>query len=146
MVWKKVINNDAGDADHFGGDDLDKISDLFSGVSNVDTVDFNSVIKFRQGKLTVANSGNTNVATINNASSGAVTVSIPSTVANNDQFVMNDGTVTDSLYLRANGTKFVSSAIQYYDVPRYSYSTTVPTNDIFYRNRKSYSQTESEEF
>ena len=141
MVWKKVINNDAGDADHFGGDDLDKISDLFSGVSNVDTVDFNSVIKFRQGKLTVANSGNTNVATINNASSGAVTVSIPSTVANNDQFVMNDGTVTDSLYLRANGTKFVSSAIQYYDVPRYSYSTTVPTNDIFYRNRNSANDT-----
>ena len=141
MVWKQVVNADAGDADHFGGDDVDKISQLFSGYSNVDTVDFNSVVKFRQGKLTVANSGNTNVATINNASSGAVTVSIPSTVANNDQFVMNDGTVTDSLYLRANGTKFVSSAIQYYDVPRYSYTTTVPTNDIFYRNRNSANDT-----
>lgn len=141
MVWKQVVNADAGDADHFGGDDVDKISQLFSGYSNVDTVDFNSVVKFRQGKLTIANSGNTNVATINNASSGAVTVSIPSTVANNDQFVMNDGTVTDSLYLRANGTKFVSSAIQYYDVPRYSYSTTVPTNDIFYRNRNSANDT-----
>ena len=57
MVWKQVVNADAGDADHFGGDDVDKISQLFSGYSNVDTVDFNSVVKFRQGKLTIANSG-----------------------------------------------------------------------------------------
>jgi hypothetical protein len=37
MVWKVVTNADAGDADHFRGDDLDKISQLFSG-SDVDSV------------------------------------------------------------------------------------------------------------
>ena len=33
MVWKKVNNSDAGDSTHFGGDDMDKISDLFSGAA-----------------------------------------------------------------------------------------------------------------
>ena len=37
MVWKVVTNADAVDADHFRGDDLDKISQLFSG-SDVDSV------------------------------------------------------------------------------------------------------------
>jgi len=31
LVWKKVNNSDAGDSTHFGGDDMDKVSNLFSG-------------------------------------------------------------------------------------------------------------------
>lgn len=59
MTWKKVINADPGDADHFGGNDIDKISDLFSGVADVDTVDINSQATFRSGKLKVRNPANT---------------------------------------------------------------------------------------
>ena len=33
MVWKKVNNSDAGDSTHFGGDDMDKVSNLFSGAA-----------------------------------------------------------------------------------------------------------------
>jgi len=40
MTWKKVVNADTGDADHVGGNDFDKISDLFSGV-DVDDVTIN---------------------------------------------------------------------------------------------------------
>lgn len=58
MTWKKVSNSDPGDADHFGGDDTDKISDLFSGV-DVDDVDINSDWTFRSGKLLLRNPGNT---------------------------------------------------------------------------------------
>ena len=41
MTWKKVDNADAGTADVFGGNDLDKVSDLFSGV-DVDDVAINA--------------------------------------------------------------------------------------------------------
>lgn len=59
MVWKQVANADAGDADHFGGNDIDKISQLFSGTSNVDTVDINSITTFRNGKFRLRNPANT---------------------------------------------------------------------------------------
>jgi len=59
VVWKKVNNTDPGDATHFGGDDRDKISDLFSAVLDVDTVDINSVWTFRDDKLKFRNPANT---------------------------------------------------------------------------------------
>lgn len=40
MTWKKVNNADAGTATKFGGNDLDKVSDAFSGV-DVDDVAIN---------------------------------------------------------------------------------------------------------
>jgi len=58
MVWKKVTNSDTGTADLFGGNDMDKVSDIFSGV-DADDIDFNADIKFRSGKLQVANPANT---------------------------------------------------------------------------------------
>lgn len=58
MVWKKVINGDTGDADHFGGDDIDKISDAFSGV-DVDDFDINLDCKIRSAKLQLRNPANT---------------------------------------------------------------------------------------
>src|SRR6476659_256633 len=58
MVWKKVINADSGDADHHGGDSLDKVSDLFSGV-DVDDVDINCDWNYRSGKLNIRNPANT---------------------------------------------------------------------------------------
>ena len=43
MTWKKVNNADAGDSTHFGGNDLDKISDVLSGV-NSDTVTLHDTV------------------------------------------------------------------------------------------------------
>jgi len=59
MTWKKVTNTDPGTAALFGGDDMDKISDLFSGVLDVDSVDINSVWKFRDNKLEISNPADT---------------------------------------------------------------------------------------
>ena len=47
MVWKKVNNSDSGTSTKFGGNDVDKISDLFSNV-DVDDVAINSDWKFNQ--------------------------------------------------------------------------------------------------
>lgn len=58
MAWKKVINTDPGTVDLFGGDDFDKVADLFSGVLDVDTVDINSQITIRSGKARIANPAN----------------------------------------------------------------------------------------
>ncbi len=38
MVWKKVTNSDAGDSNHFGGDDIDKISDTFNAGTQTDPI------------------------------------------------------------------------------------------------------------
>jgi hypothetical protein len=59
MVWKKVNNTDPGDANTFGGDDTDKISDLFSGVLDVDLVDINSSLTVRDNKFKLRNPANT---------------------------------------------------------------------------------------
>lgn len=155
MVWKKVNNADAGDADHFGGNDLDKISDLFSGV-DVDDLDFNADITVRKDKLKLSNTGNTFTTTLN---SGEVTanrvIDLPTggnttlTGIDSTQTLTNktinsaNNTITgtsnaDGQYLRANGTKYVSSSIQYYDMPRAVYTNT---NDIFFRNRNSSNDT-----
>lgn len=58
MGWKLVNNSDAGDATHHGGDSMDKISKLFSGIADVDTVDINSEFKVRSGKFSLADSDN----------------------------------------------------------------------------------------
>ena len=71
MTWKKVNNSDPGDATHFGGNDIDKISDLFSGVADVDTVDLNSETKFRHQKFKVRNPANTFSYIMNTSAIGA---------------------------------------------------------------------------
>lgn len=38
MVWKKVNNSDAGDSSHFGGDDIDKISETFNAGTQTDPI------------------------------------------------------------------------------------------------------------
>lgn len=38
MTWKIVNNSDAGDSTHFGGNDTDKINNMFGGVDVSDTV------------------------------------------------------------------------------------------------------------
>jgi hypothetical protein len=48
MVWKKVPAGDTGDANKFGGDDTNKISDLFSGV-DVDDVTLNADTEIQKG-------------------------------------------------------------------------------------------------
>lgn len=47
MVWKTVLNGENGDVTHHGGDGMDKISNLFNAVADVDTVDINSIFKSR---------------------------------------------------------------------------------------------------
>lgn len=59
MTWKTVVNADAGDSNHFGGDDIDKISQLLGGTAAVDTVDLNSDWTFRNNRLFVRNPANT---------------------------------------------------------------------------------------
>lgn len=87
MTWKKVVNADPGDADHFGGNDIDKISDLFSGVSNVDTVDINSSTTFRSSKFKIRNPANTFSYTISSSAiTGNRTATIPLLTAD-DTFV-----------------------------------------------------------
>ena len=58
MTWKKVDNSDPGTANVFGGNDLDKVSDLFSGV-DVDDVDINADWTMRSGKRKLRNPANT---------------------------------------------------------------------------------------
>ena len=53
-----VDNEDAGTADVFGGNDTDKISQLFSGV-DVDDVDINADFSVRSGKRKLRNPANT---------------------------------------------------------------------------------------
>jgi hypothetical protein len=156
MTWKKVNNADAGDADHFGGDDLDKVSDLLSGV-NVDTVDLNSTTKLRKGKLRLRNTANTfettldgsdvtvdNTVTLPNATTTLLgtdnTATVTGKTINVDDAtnVIKGQTPTDANYMRDNGTKFVSSPIIYTDLPRAVFSNT---NDIFYRSRNSANDT-----
>ncbi len=59
-AWKTVTPSFAGDSQHFGGDDgLNKYSNLFNGVLDVDTVDINSGWTFRSGKPKFRNPANT---------------------------------------------------------------------------------------
>ena len=58
LIHKKVENLDAGTADIFGGNDLDKWSDLASGV-DIDDYDINSDFSVRSGKRKLRNPANT---------------------------------------------------------------------------------------
>lgn len=59
MTWKIVNNADIGTADIFGGDDGDKMSQLFSGITIADKVDINSGWQFRDDRLEIRNPANT---------------------------------------------------------------------------------------
>lgn len=58
MTWKKVNQSDAGTASKFGGNDVDKISDAFSG-TDVDDIDMNCDFTARDNKLHYRNPANT---------------------------------------------------------------------------------------
>ena len=86
MVWKKVSNSDAGDSSHFGGDDIDKISETFNAGTQtdpinikdeniyiVDPADTSKKVRFDAGGIT---SSNTRVITIPDAN-----ITLASTVA-----------------------------------------------------------------
>lgn len=60
MTWKKVTQtNDPGDATHFGGNDINRISDLLNGVANVDSQTINSNFTFGDSRLKFVNGANT---------------------------------------------------------------------------------------
>ncbi len=58
MVWKKVPAGDTGATDIFGGDDMNKVSDAFTGV-DVDDFDINADFSVRSGKRKLRNPANT---------------------------------------------------------------------------------------
>lgn len=93
MTFKVVNNGDAGDAAHYGGNDIDKVGNLFNGVANVDTVTINSNTTFQNGKLTiqghivnrVVKTGAYNIAANDeviecDCNAGAFTVTLPTAV------------------------------------------------------------------
>jgi hypothetical protein len=92
MVWKEVTPIYVGDATLFGGDDINKISQLFNGVLNVDTVDINSNFTFRSGKARLRNPADTFSYIIN---TGAIladrTLTIPVVTANDTFAVLGLG-------------------------------------------------------
>ena len=61
MTFKRVTGAVAGDASHFGGQDVNKFSDYLGGtdISGSETVDINTATKFRDSKLRLRNPANT---------------------------------------------------------------------------------------
>ena len=55
---KKVVNADTGDADHFGGNDIDDIQDFLNDQDKTGPVKINTEFWFRDGKLKFRDSGN----------------------------------------------------------------------------------------
>ena len=108
MVWKTVTPVYVGDATLFGGDDINKISDLFNGVLNVDTVDINSNFTLRSGKLRLRNPGDTFSYIVN---TGAIladrTLTLPVLAGNDTVAVLGTGqnyTALNTINLTAVGS------------------------------------------
>jgi hypothetical protein len=59
MAWKTITPATAGTSAQFGGNDTNKISNLFNAVLDVDTVDINSSFTLRDQKFKLRNPGNT---------------------------------------------------------------------------------------
>lgn len=59
MTWKTVANQHFGGPHIFGGNDIDKISNLFKGIEDVDTVDINTNWPIRDDKFKLRNPANT---------------------------------------------------------------------------------------
>lgn len=61
MTFKKVTPSFAGDSQHFGGDDMNKVSDYLGGtdISGTDIPDINTTTRYRSSKLSVRNPANT---------------------------------------------------------------------------------------
>lgn len=129
MVWKTVTPSFAGTSELFGGDDLNKISNYFGGVLDVDTADINSNTQFRSGKLRLRNPANT-FSYITNASAitGNINITEPllgapdvrlyeanTAAITNKILTANLNTITDTGsavgdILKHNGTRFVKLA------------------------------------
>ncbi len=89
MVWRTVTPSFAGDSQHFGGIDVNKIASLFSGTLDVDNVDINSNFTLRSGKGKIRNPANTFSYTI--AGSAVVadrTITLPLLTANDTVAVL----------------------------------------------------------
>lgn len=59
MVWKTLTTPDAGTSTLFGGDDFNKVSQLFNGSPAVDIVNFNSDIRFYSNRFQLINPATT---------------------------------------------------------------------------------------
>ena len=96
MVWK-TTGRTGGSSTQFGGQDLDKVSNLFSGVADVDTVDINSNWSYRNLRARIRNPANTFNYIINSAAIVADrNISLPLLGADDTfLFAANTATVTN---------------------------------------------------
>jgi hypothetical protein len=87
LTWKRLSPSFSGDAQHLGGDDYNKIVDYLTGSLDVDTVDINSLTKYRNLKFAWRNPANTFSYTLStSAISADRTITLPQ-LANSDSFV-----------------------------------------------------------
>jgi hypothetical protein len=88
LTWKKINQNHKGRSDIFGGDDIDKISSMFGGTADVDTLDINSPTVIRDDKLLFRNPANTFAYSISsNAIAADRNISLP-VMTTNQTFLM----------------------------------------------------------
>lgn len=132
MTWKIVNNGDAGDAAHYGGNDIDKVGNLFNGVANVDTVTINSSTTFQNGKLTIQGHAVNRVAkTANygalasdeiiecNANGGSFTITLPTAVGITGQIYMvkredsSTGGLTNIVTIATTSSQTIDGAYQW---------------------------------
>lgn len=95
MVFiKKVVNSDAGDADHVGGDDWDILDDYYSDTDITGPALINTETKYRKNILKIGDTSNDHWVAISNGEQAADrTASIP-VLAGNDEFTFNAETQT----------------------------------------------------
>ncbi|MBD0328296.1 MAG: hypothetical protein ICV68_17895 [Pyrinomonadaceae bacterium] len=98
MSWRILGTSDTGDATHYGGFDMAKISRLFTAVANVDTVDFNSNIFFRDSSLRLRGTSSSNVITVRTSNiSGASDLYFPNPTGSTFGTVLTDNS-TSAVY------------------------------------------------
>jgi hypothetical protein len=97
MSWRVIGTGDVGDGTHYGGFDMAKISRLFTAVANVDTVDFDSNVFFRDTRLKLKNGAN------------SVTVRTNSITANTDLIIPNPVGSTSATLLTDNNTAVLTN-------------------------------------
>ena len=115
MTWKVINISNPGTSTKFGSDDMDKISNMLNGNTNVDSVSMNSEWSFRDSKFKLRDSDNTHDYTFRTGNlTGNREISIPVILANdamclagvNNNFItqqtIRDDLNNDVLYLYRN--------------------------------------------
>lgn len=98
MSWRILGTSDTGDSTHYGGFDMAKISRLFTAVANVDTVDLDSNIYFRDTRLKLRGSSSSNVVSVRTSNiSGLTDLYIPNPVSSTSSTLLTDNNASSVL-------------------------------------------------